>query len=269
MTTMAFGSKEYFIRLFRLRYFLFSLVRNDIRSRYRRSFLGLGWSLIRPLSMTVVMCVVFQKVFQIPNSDYVPFVLIGMATWQFLTECILGGCRSILNGAAYLRQQPVPLAIFPLRTVLGNAFHGMIALTMGLAVTWYFRGFGNLPAVVFLFLPSLILLLILGWFFAIVSSIFQVHFPDTNHLLEVFLQLLFYLTPIIFQPSLMLSWGRLGWIVRCNPFYHVLELVRRPVLFGLPPSLESVLVTFGFVAVMGLLAFFFMRRNERHLVFWI
>src|SRR5262245_38444229 len=113
----------YFQRIWQLRYFWFSLVRNDLRNRYRRSFLGIGWSLVRPLSITAVFCVVFGKLFHVPVAEYAPFLLVGITIWQFLSESMIQGCQSFLNAAAYIRQQPVPLAIFPLRTVLGSAFH--------------------------------------------------------------------------------------------------------------------------------------------------
>jgi ABC-type polysaccharide/polyol phosphate export permease len=254
--------------MWQLRYFLFSLVSNDLRARYRRSMLGIGWSLVRPLSMTAIFCVVFQKVFHAELGDYVPFVLTGMTVWQFLSECLTNGCRSFERAAPYIRQQPLPLAIFPLRSVLSSGFHSVIALGVALVVSWYFQGFSHLAGAI-LVVPALVLFLLLGWFVAILGSIAQSHFPDTAHLLEVALQFLFYLTPVVYPPAYIDGRGRLGMILKLNPFTYLLDLVRVPMINGTLPPLISIQVALSFVSVVGLLAWVMMRKNERTLVFWV
>src|SRR5476651_1570419 len=119
---------DYLIRIWELRYFWCSLVRNDLDNRYKRSFLGIGWSLIRPLAMTAIFCMVFGNLFDLAIEDYAPHLLIGMTIWQFFSESLLQGCNSFVRGATYIRQQRIPLAIFPLRTVLGAGLHFLIAL---------------------------------------------------------------------------------------------------------------------------------------------
>ena len=131
---------DYVHRIWRLRYFWFSLVRNDLNQRYSRSFLGIGWSMVRPLAMTAVFCVVFARLFQISLLEYAPFIFLGLTLWQFLVETIVGGCDCFSRAAPYIRQQRIPLAIFPLRTVLGTGFHALVALAPGspdcLVVPW-------------------------------------------------------------------------------------------------------------------------------------
>src|SRR5438094_5352333 len=114
---------EYGRRIWQLRWFWYSLVQNDLQTRYRHSFLGIGWSLARPLGLTLIFCLVFGRLFQIPFQDYAPFVLVGLTLWQFITESVNSGCRTFHTGAGYIRQRAVPLAIFPLRTALSAAFH--------------------------------------------------------------------------------------------------------------------------------------------------
>ena len=120
----------YLYRLFELRFFLFSLVKNDLNTRYRRSFLGIAWSLARPIGMTTVMCIVFRTIFNLPLEEYAPFLFIGIAVWQFIVETMMSGCTSFMVGASYIRQQPIPLALFPLRTVLVIGFHAAISLLL-------------------------------------------------------------------------------------------------------------------------------------------
>ena len=170
---------RYLLRVWDLRFFWFALVRNDLDNRYKRSFLGIGWSLLKPLALTAIFCLVFGRLFGVPIEDYAPHLLIGMTVWQFITECLLQGCSSFSLGSPYIRQQQVPLAIFPLRTVLGAGFHSLIALGMALAISFYFKGLHD-PFALLLLVPALFILFFIGWALAILSGVIYTHFPDTT-----------------------------------------------------------------------------------------
>jgi len=101
----------YLATVWRFRYFWMSLVRMDLRTRYRRSLLGVGWPLLQPLAMTGIFCLVFQQVMQVPIEKYVPNVLTGLVCWNFITACAVAGCHCFIIGEAYIRQCPLPLAI--------------------------------------------------------------------------------------------------------------------------------------------------------------
>ncbi len=262
------GRFNYLQRIWQLRYFWFSLVKNDLSNRYRRSFLGIGWSLIRPLAMTFILCMVFAKLFHLEVAEYAPYLLIGMTLWQFFTESLLQGCHSFNLGRAYIRQQPVPLAIFPLRTMLGSGFHCLIALTLGLAFALYFKGYLH-PLALLNLVPAILLLLMLGWFLAILSGVLHTHFPDTHNLLEIGLQILFYLTPILYRPESLGDRARLARMLEWNPLTSVLALFRSPILDGTPPAMHQVLVSLAFVSLVGVLAVALLRKLEETLVFWL
>lgn len=259
---------DYLGRIWKLRYFWFSLVGNDLRNRYKRSFLGIFWSLVRPLAMTTILCLVFAKLFNVEVADYAPFLLLGMLTWQFFTESLMQGCNSFGLGSAYIRQQNVPLAIFPLRTVLGSGFHALIALGMALLITLYFRGSLDPLSLLYL-IPAIIFLFFFGWCLAILSGIMHTHFPDTHHLLEISLQILFYMTPILYQPSSIQNRAKMLMVVEWNPLTSVLALVRTPILEGTAPAGEHILVSLLFLAVVATAAVLLLRKLERTLIFWI
>ena len=258
----------YLRRIWDLRFFWLALVQMDLRTRYRRSFFGIGWSLLRPLAMSTVLCLVFSKLFDIPAAEYAPFLLLGLSLWQFFVESTLHGCECFLNGAAYVRQQPVPLAIFPLRTTLGVGLHCLIALLLALALAWIFRGIPSVLALAFL-IPALILFFFFGWFMSIIGGLFHCHFPDTKHLFEIGIQILFYLTPIIYRADSLRNRERFLWAIELNPLTHMLELVRRPILDGSLPPLNSMLMSLGFVAVIGIVAVLCLKKLEKNLIFWL
>src|SRR5207253_9282547 len=119
---------KYLRAIWQCRYFWLSLVRMDLRTRYRRSVLGLGWSLMHPICMTAILCVVFHKLLNIDIFDYAPHLLGGMAVWNYIVSSSSQGCIAFFQGEPYIRQCPLPLAIFPLRAVLGATFHMLIQL---------------------------------------------------------------------------------------------------------------------------------------------
>jgi lipopolysaccharide transport system permease protein len=257
----------YLREIWRLRYFWTALVRNDLRNRYRRSVIGIGWSLLHPIAMTVVLCVVFSQLWNREIRDFAPYLLSGLTLWGFITTVVMQGCQCFFQGEHYIRQHPAPLAIYPLRTALGAGFHFLLGLGITLVFVWYVNGFGNLPVLVSL-VPTLALLFVVGWSLAVCMGVANVMFQDSQHLIEVFMQALFYLTPILWHVDDMRNRG-LGWLVDLNPVAVLLELVRQPLLHGQFPS--STVAWSG--ALIGLLAVeiasLALLRFEKRMVFYL
>ena len=120
----------YVADMWRLRHFWIGLVRNDLRNRYRRSLLGLGWSLLQPVAMTIVLCTVFAGVFGASLREYAPYLLSGLTFWSFVSVTATTGCQSFFQGESYIRQHRAPLAIYPLRTTLGAGYHFLVGLVV-------------------------------------------------------------------------------------------------------------------------------------------
>src|SRR5438552_1821634 len=120
--------------VWRCRYFWLSLVRVDLRTRYRRSVLGLGWSLLQPLAMTGLFCLILRPLLMPdwPLGFCVLFFLTGLAVWNYVVQVSVQGCLALIRGEAYIRQYPAPMAIYPLRTALNFGVH--LLLVLGLVV---------------------------------------------------------------------------------------------------------------------------------------
>jgi lipopolysaccharide transport system permease protein len=104
---------------------------------------------------------------------------------------------------------------------------------------------------------------------AIISGVLYTHFPDTNHILEICVQILFYLTPIMYKEETFESRGRIIAVVEWNPLTSILALMRTPILNGTAPALHNVWISVVFVAVLATVAVILLRRVERNLIFWI
>ena len=257
----------YLSNIWRLRYFWSSLVRNDLRNRYRRSVLGIGWSLLHPILMTAVLCVVFCPLFHVDYRQVAPYLLAGLAFWNYLVTTATQGCHCFFQGESYIRQQAAPLAVYPLRTVLGTAIHGLAALSVVLTFTWCINGFSNVPALLSL-VPTLCLMFLFGWLLALCCGMLNVIFQDTQHLIEVMSQILFYLTPIMY-PAKMLAERRMGWLFKYNPLAAFLELLRVPILEGQLPPWSAYATALAVVVALLAVATFALARLERRLIFYL
>jgi ABC-type polysaccharide/polyol phosphate export permease len=215
--------------------------------------------------MSAIFCAVFVKLFNVSLAEYAPHVLLGMAVWQFLTESIQHGCNCFTQGSTYVRQRRIPLAIFPLRTVLGAGLHGLVVLAVGIAATLFFRGALEPTALVAL-VAALLVLFLLGWSLATISGVLNAKFQDTKYIVEIGLQILFYVTPIVYKPELAGA-GSVAALVEWNPLTSVLALVRTPLIDGALPDTWHVAISAAFLAAVGGLAGLLLYKLEGTLIF--
>jgi ABC-type polysaccharide/polyol phosphate export permease len=294
---------EYLRAIWRCRYFWFNLVRMDLRTRYRRSVLGLGWSLLHPIAMTAIFCVVFQTLMMPEEgvAKYAPYLLAGLATWNFIMSATMQGCHCFFQGESYIRQYPAPMAIYPLRTALGSLIHFLIALTVVVVMVCAIRVVIAPPAspaasqtqvapaspgeqsagaaarqpqcswrrylvTLAWLVPAVLMLLLFAWSMAVLAGVANVYFQDTQHLCEVGFQMLLYMTPIFYPKKLLVEKG-IGWMAEYNPIAAFLDLVRNPVLEGRSPSATTLTVACSTLLVAMVGAMFTLSRCQRRLIF--
>jgi ABC-type polysaccharide/polyol phosphate export permease len=245
---------QHLTAMWKFRHFLLSLVKLDLRLRYRRSVLGIGWSLLNPIAMTFVFTLVFSNL--LGNGDpiaYAAYVLTGVAVWSFVRDSALNGCRCFLINESYIRQSPIPYTIYTLRTVLGQAIHSLIAIGVVVAMLAIFSPDAGMVMRILSVVPGLLLALLAAWATATIAAFVNVYFHDTQHLLEVGAQILFFLTPIMYNRKLLDDKG-LGWVVDANPVSWLLELTRTPLLTGWTPTVQMYAAGAGFTLILAALA---------------
>jgi lipopolysaccharide transport system permease protein len=267
--------KSYLAEIWTCRFFWLSLVKVDLRSRYRGSMLGIFWSLLHPIAMTAILCLVFSFAFGQTLSTYAPLVFTGLTFWGFFGATLVQGCNCFFQGEPYIRQHPAPMAIYPLRTVLGAAFHFSIglglAIVIGLVVGPDIKSNPSatrlhqllaLPSL----LPTCVLLLLFGWSLSILCGLLNVRFRDTRYLVEIGLQGLFYLTPVMYRIDAFKDKHRLTMLLHCNPLVAFLDLIRDPILLGRVPSLTTYGLAAAIVLVLGVTAAAALWIEERQLI---
>lgn len=264
---------QHLAAIWRFRFFWASLVQLDLQNRYRRSVLGIGWSLLHPLAMTVVFCVAFGSVMYSDNwRAYSLHLLSGLAVWGFIQGSAVQGCEAFIRAEAYIRQCPLPFAIYPLRTVLGTLFHfaislGMVVVAVALLTdrpdTWLTAG-----RTVLCLLPTVLMCAVFCWSLATLFAFANVFFQDTKHLTDVGSQLFFFLSPIIY-PAAVLNGRGLGVLLEVNPVAHFLDLFRATLLTGELAPPEMYLWCGGCTAVAFGLACGAMAWLQRKVIFYL
>jgi lipopolysaccharide transport system permease protein len=249
------------------RYFWLSLVRMDIRSRYRGSVLGMGWSLVNPIFMSAILCVAFYAIFKQHPLDFGLYLFAGLTVWNFIRDSTQQGCLTFFQAEGYIRQFPAPMAIYPLRTVLANAFHFMMALVPLLVLAACRNGPPSPQALLLGVLPGVLLLLSLGWSVAVLVGVANVHFRDTRHISDIVMQVLFYVTPVMYPKEFMRD-RALGQLMQTyNPLTPFLRLIRDTVLTNQVPPATAYASACMIVAAVGGVAAVALWNEERRLVF--
>jgi ABC-type polysaccharide/polyol phosphate export permease len=207
--------------VFRSRFFWLSLAAHDIRKRYLWSVLGVAWAIVQPLTLALVISVVFTRAFQVG-------------------------------------------AIYPMRCALVGGFQFLMAM-LPVFVLAAARGLPCVEAAV-VFPLAVVLMFVFGWSMATVCGIANIYLRDTHHACQVLLTVLFYATPIVWR-SEMVRTRRLGWVVDYNPLAAFVDLVRAPLVEGVVPPPDVILVVLATVATVFLLAVWLLATCERKIVF--
>ena len=237
----------------------------DVRQRYRRSALGPFWLTISMGVMIATIGIVFGQIFSSPIRDYLPFLARGMVFWAFISAVILEGCTGFIAAEGIIKQLPIPLFVHILRLVWRNIIilgHNLVIipltfLAVGKPLFWSsFLSVGGLA----------ILAINLTWM-ALLLAVLCARYRDLPQTVASILQVIFYLTPIMWMPSLLPQ--RAGvHLLNLNPFYHFLEIIRGP-LVGQMPSMTNWLASLGVAIVGWALALAVYGRYKRRIAYWL
>jgi lipopolysaccharide transport system permease protein len=255
--------------VWQFRHFWLALAGLDLRVRYRRSVLGLGWSLLNPIVMTAVFCVAFAS--WLGNGDWrtaAPYYLCGLAVWEFVKQSAVQGSQTFLRNEPYIRQSPLPMGIYTLRTSLVTAIHFLITLCVAIAAAGVLHPSDSLSALYALWavLPATVLLIIFAWAVTAICAVANVFFHDVRHLAELGFGICFFLTPIIYPKDRLTERG-LGLIADANPVVAFFDVIREPILTGVPPTAALFAKAFGVTFIAVVIALAVIVRFERRIIF--
>lgn len=259
-----------FAELWGFRQLIALLVVRELTVRYKRSFFGLLWTMLNPLLLMIVYTVVFTTIMPSASKNFSIFLLAGLLPSIFFSTSVMQGLGSILSSQDLIRKVRVPQAVFPLAVVGSNLVNLTLSLVPLLLVMLVV---GQPITRVMFFLPVAVLILtVFASGVTLLLASFTVFFRDVRHLTEVFLQVLFYLSPVLYDVQQIGQNNSSWWVplfrseLTVNPLTYLLPLTRAPVYLGVLPPLATVATAAAIAAGSLLLGFaVFLRLEPRHI----
>lgn len=235
--------------VWRYRDLLRLLVSNSIKTRYKRSALGVIWTLLNPLLTTIVLSIAFSQLFRFQIENYTIYLIIGLIFWGFFSQSTTQAMSSLIWGSSLIKRIYVPRTIFAI-SVLGNALINFLLTLIPLALIMLFMHHPLTLAL--LWLPLAILLMVMFTLgLSLLISTLAVYFVDVVDLYSILLTVWFYLTPVIYPLEIVPD--QYASLVALNPMTYMLDLFRSIIYTGEPPSAQVwgiaaglAIVTLGF-----------------------
>lgn len=247
--------------LFNYRYLLGQLVRRDITTRYKRSVLGVAWTMLNPLGTMLILTFVFSNFFRSEVQHFPVYILSGLLAWNFFTQATNAAISGLVWGGSLLKRIYIPSTVFGV-SAIGTALVNMVMSLVPLIIVMIIDGATFHLSL--LFLPVSILLLTgftLG--FGLFISSLAVFFPDVGEMYQVLLTGWMYLTPIIYPESLISA--QLMPIFKLNPMYWMVKMFRLPIFEGRLPTLPELLPAIAWSLGMLIVGWlFFTSRSEEY-----
>lgn len=238
-----------------------SLAWHDIVSRYRGSLLGPFWITLSMGLMVLGISVLYSNLFSIPLNEFMPFVALGIVFFGLISQTVLEGCQTFVQASGMLSQTALPILTFVWRTVFRNLITLAHHLVIVAAVLIWYGAWrkADVPLAVF---GVVLVALNISWL-SLLVGIFSARFRDIPQVVASVMQFAMFMTPVFWQPTERLIGHA---VLHANPFYHMLQVVRGPLLGDPDVTLSFIVMTV--MAVVGwavsFTIFTFTRRRIVH-----
>ena len=244
----------------------------DVKQGYRRSVLGPLWITISMAATAVALGVLYSALFELPLEFFLPYVATGLIVWQFIAGCVNEGAQVFIRNEGLIKHLPSPLSVHVLRLVWYQLllFAHNAAVYLVLAVVFLRDDVG---ATVLLAIPALGLLVLNGLWFVLFIGVVATRFRDIPPLTGSLVQLLFFMTPIVwvyedFANSADPRIAERARLAELNPFMHFVQIIRQPLL-GQPIEARHWVVAGALTAVGWAVAMLAMRNYRARVSYWV
>lgn len=235
----------------------------EILQRYTRSRIGPFWLTISMAVLVTALGLIYGTLFGANLRDYLPLLAIGFVFWAFISATIIDGCSTYISASAYIKQVPLPRGVFVFQNLWRNFIilaHNFVIVLLVL-ILFQVGSFESLP----LFLIGFILL---TWNLLWVSTLLALlcaRFRDLPQIVASMVQVVFYITPILFARDMLADYP---WLIDLNPFSHLIEVVRAPLLGASVPMLSWV-VCLSMGVVGSLLSLYMHGKYRMRIPYWV
>ncbi|HIT44701.1 MAG TPA: ABC transporter permease [Candidatus Aphodovivens excrementavium] len=245
---------------------LTSLISRDFKLKYRRSVLGVVWSVLNPLLMMCVLAAVFSFFLRFSSIENYPlYLILGNTLFGVMSDSTSAAMTSIIESSSLLKKIRIEKMIFPLEKVLFALVNFCFALIAVAAVMIFFR---VMPTVNILFLPLLLVyVLLFSAGLSFLLSALAVFFRDVCHLWSVIITAWTYATPLFYPVEILPDW--MVAIEQFNPMYYYVTYFRDIVLWGQTPGLEFNLICLAFAVITFAVGFLVFRKLQKRFILYI
>ncbi len=256
---------EEICQIWNYRDLLHQLVMRNIRVRYKRSFLGVVWTMLNPLLMMTVLTFIFSESFRFSVSQYPAYALAGLTAWNFFTQTTSGAMSELVWGGNLLHRIYIPRSIFAM-TALGTSLVNLLLALPPLLLILFVTGVPIGWSLALLPL-SMLILAIFSLGVALFLSRLAAAFTDVMEMYQVFLTLWMYCTPIIYPVEIVPE--RYRWLMRLNPVWHLVETFRAPLHSGHPANARTLAISIACALAAFIIGWWFFARKADELAYRI
>lgn len=222
--------------LYNYREFLKTSILKDFRGKYKKSFLGVLWSFLNPLFQLLIYSLVFPHIMGNKIENYTLYLMIGLMPWTFFNNTIIQSAACIVTNGGIIKKVYFPREILPISTLTSNLVNFLITQVIVL-LALLISGIGITKAI--LFFPVIVLLqYILQMGLAFIFSAITVYIRDVEYIINIFMMLMFYLCPIVYEPSMIPE--NLLKLFKLNPMFDIISFYRKILYEGTIPDIYNV-----------------------------
>ncbi len=248
----------------RFKYLLYFFVKRDFLSRYRKSILGVFWSLLNPLLTMLVMTLIFSSLFKVQIPNFPVYLLSGQILFNFFSEATNLAMGSVIAGEGIIKKVYVPKYIFPLSKVISALVNLMFSTTAFLII--YFVTSTDYQWTLILIVIPMLYTFVFALGLALLLSSLAVFFRDLSYLYGVLLTIFMYFTPIFYPVSILPDY--LVPIIGLNPLYHYIDYFRSLALEGVIPGVWENMVCIGFALASFCCGLYvFISQQDKHILY--
>jgi len=248
--------------IWRYRDLLYILVWRDIKVRYKQTVVGVVWAIFQPLLTMIIFSVLFGRLAKLPSEGvpYPVFVYTGLLLWNYFSSSLANSSESLISNDAIIKKVYFPRILLPGSTVVTPAVDFVISFIIFLALMFYYHFTPS--AVGLLLIPVLLLITMISSLgLGLFLSSLNIKYRDVRHILPFFIQILMYITPVIYPVSIIPA--NFQWIAYLNPMSGVITLARSLLLHTSSVDWKLLPISFGVSLVFLLIGLAYFRKTER------
>ena len=236
----------------------------DVRHKFRRSTVGPAWIFLNLGVMIAAVGIIYGRLLGQDLHEFIPYLTAGLVIWQYLTSTITEGAHALVNSEGHIKQISLPIYVYVFRCFVSVGLTGAISFSVFVIVAILYRipiGSGTLWVV-----PGLLMLMAASVCLICILAHLHARFRDIAPMASVAMQMALYVTPVMFPGELLRRRG-MAWVVDFNPLYHMVEIVRQPLVVAQPAATESYVAALVILVALAAIAAGIIAHYGRRIVF--